>query len=85
MYRLEFQIDGDKVLSRNLRLTGEAIADMSPEMAKIGQVVRESAIDNVDAQGSEGGGKWQPLSQRTQNMRRRRQGYYARAGSGGAS
>lgn len=83
MYALEFQIDGEKALSRVLRITGEAISDMKPAMAQIGQVVRESAIDNIESQGSEGGGKWKPLSQRTVEMRRRGQGYYARSGVGG--
>lgn len=50
MYRLEFQIDGDKVLSRNIRVAGDKIRDMRVEMAQIGQVVRESAIDNIDNQ-----------------------------------
>lgn len=50
MYALEFQIDGDKALSRVIRMTGDAIKDMSPQMAQIGQVVRESAISNIDDQ-----------------------------------
>lgn len=50
MYKLEFHIDGDKVLSRNLRITGDKIQDMRSEMAQIGQVIRESAIDNIESQ-----------------------------------
>lgn len=82
MYKLEFHIDGDKVLSRNLRVTGEKIQDMRSEMAQIGQVVRESAIDNIDDQGSEGGGQWKPLSQRTIKARSERRGYYRNSPNG---
>lgn len=82
MYSLEFQIDGEKVLSRNLRLIGETIRDLEPEFRQIGQVVRESAIENIDKQGSEGGGGWKPLSQRTQEMRAKRRGYYRAAPNG---
>lgn len=71
-YSLEFSIDGDKVLSRNLRITADAIKDMEPAFRQIGQVVRESAVDNITAQGSEGGGAWKPLSQRTVEARSRR-------------
>lgn len=82
MYRLEFQIDGDKVLSRNIRVAGDKIRDMRVEMAQIGQVVRESAIDNIDNQGSEGGGAWKPLSARTVKARSERRGNYRQASNG---
>lgn len=80
--RLEFSIDGNKDISRNLRIAAEKMGSMKPAMYDIGNLVRAGALQNISQQGSESGGKWKPLSQRTLEMRRRRRGYYRNAGSG---
>lgn len=49
MAYLEFRVDGEKVLSRNLRILAEGVKDMKQELGDIGQLVRRSAVDNLDA------------------------------------
>lgn len=73
---LEFRIDGEKTLSRNLRILADGVGDMGEEFKKIGDLVRSSAVDNLEAGGSEGGGQWKPLAPKTVRMRQKRQGYY---------
>lgn len=58
MAMLEFIVDGQKVISRNLRVLADGIGDMRTEFAQIGELVRSSALDNMESQGSEGGGGW---------------------------
>lgn len=86
MASLEFRVDGEKVLSRNLRIIADGITDMAPEMGKIGALVKADALENMASQSSEGGGAWKPLAPFTVAMRAKRWGYYHRAPNGaGAS
>lgn len=50
---LQFSVDGEKVLSRNLRILADGVGNMAEEMGKIGDLVRSSAIENMEGQGSE--------------------------------
>jgi phage gpG-like protein len=82
MAYLEFRVDGDKVLSRNLRIIADSVGDMRQELGQIGDLVRTSAVENLESGGSEGGGKWKPLAPKTVRMRAKRQGYYKNAPAG---
>lgn len=82
---LEFRVDGEKVLSRNLRIIADDVWDMQKELWQIGELVRVSARENIDRWWSETGGKWKPLSQRTQEMRAKGRWYYRNAPSGASA
>jgi hypothetical protein len=84
MAMLEFIVDGQKVISRNLRVLADGIGNMTKEFKQIGELVRSSALDNLESQGSEGGGGWKPLAPKTQRMREKRLGYYKNAPGAGA-
>jgi len=46
--RIEFQLDGDKVLSRNIRLLANNITDMQSEFNQVGKLVVDKAKKNID-------------------------------------
>lgn len=50
---LQFQIDGDKVLSRNLRILADGVTDFSSEFRKVGEMLERSGSENIDSGGSE--------------------------------
>lgn len=50
---LQFQIDGDKVLSRNLRILADGVTNFTSEFRKIGDVLEKSGSQNIDSGGSE--------------------------------
>ena len=72
MARLEFQIEGQKVLSRNLRILADGVKEMQTEFREIGDLIEKSAKGNFENQSSEGGGKWKPLSAATVKARQKR-------------
>jgi len=82
MARLEFELEGQKVLSRNLRILADGVKDMQTEFRQIGDLIEGSAKKNFENQGSEGGGKWRPLSAATVKARQKRTGHYKKAPSG---
>ena len=82
MSNLTFIVDGEKVLSRNLRIISDGVKNMTNEFKSIGELVKRSAEKNIESGGSESGGKWKPLSPKTVRMRQKRQGYYKAAPNG---
>lgn len=82
MALLTFELDGQKVLSRNLRILADGIQDMQPEFKEIGDMIEKSAQANFTNEGSESGGKWKNLSPATVKARQKRQGYYKNSPSG---
>ena len=75
MARLTFEIEGVKVLSRNLRVLADDVVSMKPEFEEIGKIIVEGAQKNFENQGTEEG-KWQSLSSSTLEARRKRSGHY---------
>lgn len=53
MAKLDFYIEGQKSLSRNLRLLADGVTDMKVAFVKIGEVIEKSAKSNFEQQGSE--------------------------------
>ncbi len=49
MALLTFTVEGDKVLSRNLRIVADSITDFRKEFGRIGQLVKASALENLSA------------------------------------
>ena len=69
---LSFQLEGQQVLSRNLRILADGIEDMRPEFKEIGDMIEKSAQTNFENEGSEGGGKWKSLSPATVKARQKK-------------
>lgn len=82
---LTFEIEGEKVLSRNLRILADGIKDMSKEFREIWNLIESSAKSNFENEWSEGGGKWKSLSPATIKARRKRQWYYKNPPSGASA
>jgi len=79
---LEFQLEGQKVLSRNLRILADGVQDMQKEFKEIWKTIESSAVSNFDTEGSEGGGKWKSLSPSTVKARQKKTWYYKKASNG---
>jgi len=75
MALLNFEIEGDKVISRNFRILADEITELKPEFRQVWQVVITGAKGNFEKQGSSIA-KWKKLSQTTLKARKKRQGYY---------
>lgn len=83
---LTFEIDGQKVLSRQLLIASQEIKSMRPEFKKIGQTLERSALENIQNQGSEWGGKWKPLAPATVQARAKgSRGYKGKQKAAGVS
>lgn len=82
---LEFQIEGQKVLSRNLRILADGVQDMKNEFKNIWNLIEGSAKSNFESEGSEGGGKWKSLSAATIKARQKRSWYYKKSPSGASA
>lgn len=82
MALLNFEIEGDKVISRNFRILAVGIKSLLPEFRKVWQTVITGAKGNFDKQGS-ATAKWKGLSQETLRARKKRQGYYKKSSVGG--
>lgn len=72
MARLEFLIEGEKVLSRNLRVLADGIKDMKDDFQKIGDLIEATAKENFENQGSETGSSWKKLAPSTIESRTKR-------------
>ncbi len=82
---LSFQLEGQQVLSRNLRILADGIEDMRPEFKEIGDMIEKSAQTNFENEGSEGGGKWKSLSPATVKARQKKTWYYKNSPSGASA
>lgn len=80
MALLSFEIEGEKVLSRNFRVLADDIKSMRPEFQEVGKAIMESAQRNFDNQGTETG-KWKSLAPSTKKAREKRTGYYKKTPS----
>lgn len=72
---LSFEIEGDKVLSRNFRVLADEIVELAPEFEEVGDAIIDGAKQNFEDQGTETG-KWKSLSPFTLQARNARTGYY---------
>lgn len=81
MAKLTFEIEGQKVISRNFRILADEITEMKPEFEEIGQIMLDGSLDNFETEGSETGGKWKNLAPATIMARKKRLWYYKNAPS----
>ena len=69
---LSFEIEGQKVISRNFRILADEIKAMKPEFEEVGQIMLDGSLENFETEGSETGGKWKPLAPATIMARKKR-------------
>lgn len=53
MAKLDFYIEGQKALSRNLRILADGVTDMKVAFSSIGKIIEKSSKSNFEQQGSE--------------------------------
>lgn len=75
---LKFNLEGQELLSRNLRVLADGITSMRPEFNKIGDRIISGVNSNFSSGGTELG-KWAPLAASTKAARAKRTGYYKKA------
>ena len=77
---LKFSLEGQELLSRNLRILADGITSMRPEFNTIGETIISGVNKNFSDEGTELG-KWAPLAASTRAARAKRTGYYKKAPS----
>ena len=69
--RIDMDMEGERVLSRNLRVMADNISDYSPVMEHIGEDIKASTLSNFDTESSEREGRWADLKPETIRQKRR--------------
>jgi len=62
-YQISFELEGEKQLSRRLRMVADSVQDMRPAFKKVSAKLKNTFEDDVFmTEGSVIGSRWQPLS-----------------------